>query len=72
MFQAYKPLLWGESALSKYAHKTAGPKAPHLSSVPKISEVLGLIDLNKMTETAMNFPLQLSLDLSNEVGSKFE
>ena len=51
---SYQPLVWGQSAMSRYGTKS-------VSKVTKISEVLGLIEPEKMIRSAVHFPIHLPL-----------
>ncbi len=59
----FSPVLWGPPAVSHYSAKErGGGSASHLWKVPRASEVLSLIDPEKMARTAAGFPLELPLD----------
>ena len=54
----YRPCLWGKVAVEHYR---GGARASSLSKIPKVSEVLALIDAKRMEKTATNFPITLEL-----------
>ncbi len=61
----FSPLLWGPPAVSHYSAKKES-RATSLWRVPKASEVLSLIEPEKMSRTAADFPLDLPLDASTD------
>ena len=57
----YQPLLWGQAAASKYS--TMHSK---ISKSTRTSEVLQLIEPERMLRSALKFPLQARIELSAE------
>ena len=66
----FKPLLWGQSAVSHYS-VTRSDSSDSLSSLwkmPKVSEVLALIEPKRMIRSAVEFPLnQTVVSKANEI-----
>ncbi|CAB4063940.1 unnamed protein product [Lepeophtheirus salmonis] len=58
-FASFQPIVWGSLAISRYTIGTSEKK--NLWKVPRCSEILGLIDADKMYETAINFPIEMTL-----------
>ncbi len=65
---SFSPILWSQSAISHYSvlgNQTSSSRAG-LWKVPKTSEILALVDPDKMSNTSINFPLKMSLVPSGE------
>ena len=57
----FKPLLWGQSALGHYSARQKAGVGAALWKVPKTSEILALIESERMIRSAFDFPLRLEL-----------
>ena len=57
----FKPLLWGQSAISHYSVTRNDSSISTLWKMPKVSEVLALIEPKKMIKSAVEFPLAQTL-----------
>ena len=57
----FKPILWGQSALGHYSARQKAGVGAALWKVPKTSEILALIESERMIRSAVDFPLRLEL-----------
>ena len=57
----FNPIIWGQSALGHYSARQKSGAGAALWKAPKTSEVLALIESERMIRSAVDFPLKLEL-----------
>ena len=57
----FQPIMWGRSALGHYSARQKAGVGAALWKVPKTSEILAMIESERMIRSAVDFPLRLEL-----------
>lgn len=64
---AYKPFIWGESAIAYYSLKEAAETKTNLDQAPPMMQAISLIDLDTADQSLTKFPVWRKLDAIAQV-----